>query len=195
MRLFVGLDLHEDVRRRISSFQDGVREFALEARWARPESMHVTIKFIGERPEEDLGRIRRTLEGISAEPFEVKFRGCGFFPSARAPRVFWIGVEAGSSLASLADSVDTRLEAVGILREEHEYTPHLTLARSSSGSGSPGLQPYERPHERFQRLQEKLKILPTPEFGATTAREFFLYCSQLSASGSKYTKLAAYALR
>jgi 2'-5' RNA ligase len=195
MRLFIALDLDDAIRGRIARFLDGVRGFAPDARWARPESLHVTLKFIGERPEEDVERIKRAMKTIGADAFEMRFRGYGFFPSARAPRVFWAGIEAGPSLSFLAAMVDEKLAPLGIPKEEHAFNPHLTLARGGGGSGSPRKQKGDRPNRSFQRLQEKLAALPAPEFGTMTAREFFLYQSQLSPGGSKYTKLAGFSLR
>ena len=195
MRLFIALDLDDAIRGRIARFLDGVRGFAPDARWARPESLHVTLKFIGERPEEDVEKIKRAMETIGVDAFEMTFRGYGFFPSARAPRVFWVGIEAGPSLSSLAAMVDEKLAPLGIPKEEHAFNPHLTLARGGGGSGSPRKQKGERPNRSFQRLQEKLAALPAPEFGTMTAREFFLYQSRLSQGGSKYTKLAGFSLR
>ena len=96
MRLFVALDIDDAIRDRIARFLDGVRGFAPDARWVRPESLHVTLKFIGEESEEDVEKIKRTLETIAAESVELNFRGYGFFPGARAPRVFWVGIEGGS---------------------------------------------------------------------------------------------------
>jgi 2'-5' RNA ligase len=194
MRLFVALDIDDAVRNRIVRFLDGVREFAPDARWARSESLHVTLKFIGEKPEEEVDKIRHGLETIAAESFEMKFCGYGFFPSVRSPRVFWIGIECGSALSSLAALVDDRLAALDIPKEEHAFTPHLTLARGG-GSGSPRVQKADRPNRKFQRLQEKLAALPAPEFGTMTVRKFFLYQSKLSSDGSKYTKLAEFHLR
>ena len=98
MRLFVALDIDDAIRGRIARFLDGVRGFAPDARWVRPESLHVTLKFIGEKPEEELDKIKRALEMIAAKKFEMNFRGYGFFPGARAPRVFWVGIEAGPAL-------------------------------------------------------------------------------------------------
>ena len=126
--------------------------------------------------------------------FEMNFRGYGFFPGARAPRVFWIGIEAGPSLSSLAAIVDEKLASLDIPKEEHAFNPHLTLARGGGGSGSPRKQKGDHPNRNFQHLQEKLAALPAPEFGTMTVREFFLYQSQLSPGGSKYTKLAGFAL-
>jgi RNA 2',3'-cyclic 3'-phosphodiesterase len=195
MRLFVALDIDDNLRARIARFLDGVRGFAPDARWARPESLHVTLKFIGEKSEEGVEKIKRLLKTIPADTFEMSFRGYGFFPGARAPRVFWIGIEAGSQLSSLAATVDENMASLDIPKEEHAFNPHLTLARGRGGSGSPRKQTGDGPSRNFQRLQEKLAVLPAPEFGTMTVREFFLYQSQLSPSGSKYTKLAGFGLR
>ncbi|MGD0988646.1 MAG: RNA 2',3'-cyclic phosphodiesterase [Candidatus Sulfotelmatobacter sp.] len=195
MRLFVALDIDEAIRERIANFLAGVREFAPDARWVRPESLHVTLKFIGETSEGEGERIESVLSVIEADRFEMDIRGYGFFPSARAPRVFWIGVVGDSRLASLAAKVEENLEAVGVKREEHAFHAHLTLARGGGASGAPRRLKSDRPNRNFQRLQEKLAALPAPEFGKMIARELFLYQSQLSPRGSKYTKLAAFPLR
>ena len=193
MRLFVALDIDDHIRSRIARFLDGISSFAPEARWIRPESLHVTLKFIGEQSENDAAKIEQTLQTITAESFELKIRGYGFFPTERSPRVFWIGVEAGPKLTSLAATVDAKLEALNIPKEEHAFNPHLTLARGG-GSGSPRKAKGDRANRIFQTLHEKLATLPAPEFGTMTAREFFLYQSQLSPGGSKYTKLAGFLL-
>ena len=80
MRLFVALDIDDDIRNRIARFLDGVRGFAPDVRWARPESLHVTLKFIGEQSETQVEAIKRTLEKIEADHFELNFHGYGFFP-------------------------------------------------------------------------------------------------------------------
>ena len=192
MRLFIALDIDEAIRTRISRFLDGVRGFAPDARWVRPESLHITLKFIGEQSEENVENMKQAMETITANCFEINVRCYGFFPGARMPRVFWIGIEASTDLNSLAAIVDEKLSALGIPKEEHAFSPHLTLARG--GSGAPRKQKSDRPNRSFQHLQEKLAALPAPEFGTMTAREFFLYQSQLSPGGSKYTKLAGFSL-
>jgi RNA 2',3'-cyclic 3'-phosphodiesterase len=195
MRLFVALDIDDAVRRRIAVFLQGVREFAPEARWVGAESLHVTLKFIGEQSEDEAERIKLALETVAANRFEMNVRGYGFFPSIRAPRVFWVGIEAGAGLTSLAATVDETLARLGIPKEEHAFNAHLTLARGAGGSGSPRRQKGDAPNRNFHKLQERLAALPAPEFGTMTAHEFFLYQSQLSPGGSKYTKLAGFALR
>ena len=174
MRIFIALDIDDSIRERIARFVEGVHGFAPDARWVRPESMHVTLKFIGEKSDKAVGEIKQTLKTIEAGPVEIRFCGHGFFPSAKAPRVFWIGIKAGPQLASLAAKVDEKVALLGIPKEEHAFSPHLTLARGSRGSASARLRKEDVPNRSFQRLQEKLSAMPAPEFGAMTAREFFL---------------------
>jgi 2'-5' RNA ligase len=193
MRLFVALDIDDDIRSRIARFLDGVRGFAPDARWVRAESLHVTLKFIGEKPDDYVDSIKRALEMIEASRFDMNVRGYGFFPGARAPRVFWVGIEGGPKLTSLAVCVDEKLAPLDIPKEEHAFAPHLTLARGA-GSGSPRGRKRDSANRDFGRLQEKLAALSAPDFGTMTARAFFLYRSQLSPQGSKYTKLAEFGL-
>jgi len=198
MRIFVALDIDDAIRERLQLFLDGVQGFAPDARWVRPESMHVTLKFIGEKPAEAVEDIKRTLANIQVNAFEISFRGFGFFPSAKAPRVFWVGIEAGPRLAELAKAVDEAMAALGVAKEEHAFSPHLTLARrGGSGKhscGAPGQRKSDVPNRAFQRLQKKLAAVPAPEFGTMTAREFFLYQSQLMRGGSRYTKIERFGL-
>ena len=194
MRLFIALDIDDAVRERIVRFMDGVQGFAPDARWVMPESLHVTLKFIGEQPEPLVEQINTALGTVSARAAEIQIRSYGFFPTAKTARVFWIGMEAGPQLASLAAAIDDKTASLGIPKEERAFSPHLTLARGPGGSGSPRWRKGDGPNRTFQRLQEKLAALPPPEFGTMTAREFFLYQSQLSPKGSKYTKLARFTL-
>ncbi len=195
MRLFIAIDIDHAIRERITRFVEGVRNFAPDARWMRPESMHVTLKFIGEQPEDALDPLKRLLADLPAAGTDIHFRGYGFFPTAKSARVFWIGMDAGPGLSALAGIVDDKMAQLGIPKEERPFTPHLTLARGPGGSGSPHQRKKDNRNRTFHKLQEKLSALPAPEFGTMRPREFFLYQSQLSPKGSKYTKLASFALQ
>jgi RNA 2',3'-cyclic 3'-phosphodiesterase len=92
MRLFVALDIDESIRERIARFAEGVSPFAPDARWAKPESLHVTLKFIGEQPDAALAAIKQALATVSGTAIEIPFRGYGFFPTAKSARVFWVGM-------------------------------------------------------------------------------------------------------
>ena len=195
MRLFIALDIDDAIRERITRFVEGGAGFAPDARWAKPESLHVTLKFIGEQPETALEPIKQALSAIDASGTEIQFRGYGFFPTAKSPRVFWIGMDAGPQLATLAAAIDDKMSGLGIPKEDRAFSPHLTLARGTGASGTPRWRKGDGPNRTFQHLQQKLSALPTPEFGTMAAREFFLYQSQLSPKGSKYTKLARFELK
>ena len=195
MRLFVALDIDDAVRQTISRFLDGVREFAPDGRWVRPESLHITLKFIGEQPDDAVGGIKQALSGIEGAPLQIKFRGFGFFPTVPSARVFWLGMESGPELAELATKIDRAMEPLGVEREVRAYSPHLTLARGESRSGAPGRRKGERPNKVFVQLRERLAEMPPLEFGTMTAREFFLYQSKLQRSGAQYTKISRWELR
>ena len=192
MRLFVALDIEAAIHAQIGCFLATLKARAPEVRWVRPESLHVTLKFIGEVREDKAAQIKKALSSVQAAPPTITFRGTGFFPNAKAPRVFWVGVEADASLPELAKRVDEVTARFGIEAEKQDYRPHLTLARS--GSGSPRPRPGERGEAKFQRVQEALETMPAAEFGTMTPREFYLYESKLGPGGAKYTKVQGYPL-
>ena len=196
MRLFVAIEIESAIREGIARFAAALEESAPEARWARQEGLHVTLKFIGER--EGMDEIHRALAQIRVRrPIKLNFCGLGFFPSERRPRVFWVGIEADESLQSLAAEIDDALAPLGIERERRPYTPHLTLARGAEprkmnahrekhGIAEP------QPTHAFARLKQKLARFQPPSFGTMSAQEFFLYQSTLTRGRAEYTKLAAF---
>jgi len=197
MRIFIGIDLDPEVRGRIQRFLEGVEGFAPEARWMRPESLHITVKFIGEQPPERVEAITERLRRLESSAFEIRAGGYGFFPTAKAPRVFWIGIHAGQQLAELAGSIDIATAELGVPREDRPYSPHLTLARAVAGrsSGSLKWRKANGPNATFAVLEKRLAAMGEIDFGTMTANEFILYQSQLSPAGSKYTKLQRFSMK
>jgi 2'-5' RNA ligase len=195
MRIFIGIDLPDEIRAALARFLDGVRGFAPDVRWVNPESLHITLKFIGEQKPEQVEAIRDRLRRIEGPVFEIRFAEHGFFPTAKSPRVFWIGIEAGPQLAQLASDIDAATAELGVPREGRPFSPHLTLARGGGGSGSPKRQKGDSPNTDFSVLSKRLAAMPALDFGTMTAREFILYQSQLSPKGSKYSKLQRFPLK
>jgi RNA 2',3'-cyclic 3'-phosphodiesterase len=196
MRIFIGIDLDSQVQTQIERFVGGIQGLAPDARWLRPESLHITLKFIGEQTPAQVEAIAERLRSVKARAFDLRVSGYGFFPTAKAPRVFWIGVSPVSELATLAASIDAATSEAGVPREERPYSPHLTLARGGPGrrSGSPKWRPGDTPNAIFEMLQKRLASIKEPNFGTMSAREFILYQSQLSPAGSKYTRLQTFRL-
>ena len=134
MRIFVAVFPPSEVRRALVG---AARELPVvgEVRWARPENVHLTLKFLGEVPEDDMNRVAEALEPVRSrhEPFEAGLSDFGAFPSARRARILWAGIGEGSEpLGDLARDVETCLEPLGFEREDRAYVPHLTLGRARS---------------------------------------------------------------
>jgi RNA 2',3'-cyclic 3'-phosphodiesterase len=189
MRLFVGLDLDSAIRERLVSFVDGLKQKTPEVRFVSAETYHVTLKFLGETNK--VAEIQTALREVKVQEFGISVRGTGFFPNEREPRVFWAGIEAAPELRELADWTSAAVEPLGF-GTEGAFKPHLTLARS--GSGSPKPKPGDKMNPKLQRLRELTASEAAPEFGTMTAREFFLYESKLSPQGAKYSKVERYEL-
>lgn len=191
MRLFLALDIDPQIRDRITAFRDQMRRLAPGVRWVAPETFHVTLQFLGETNR--LDEIRAALQRIHATPIQLGFHDAGFFPTPKAPRVFWIGIQGDEHLQELVTAVSQALEPLGFPRDPAPFTPHLTLARS--GSGRPKPVRGEHPAPALLHVGAELAKSPTPDFGTMTAHQFCLYESHLSSAGPRYEKRAAFALR
>jgi len=190
MRLFVALDIDSAIRRRIAEFRDQMRAHAPDVRWVNPETFHITLQFLGETQK--LDEIKRALQTVRGSVIPLAFRGTGFFPDPKAPRVFWVGIVSDETLQQLANAIGEVLRPFDFKRDDGPFTPHLTLARS--GSGRPQPVRGEQPAAGLRAVRSKLESEPPIDFGTMTAQEFCLYQSVLSPAGAKYTKLATYSL-
>lgn len=190
MRLFVALDIDPVIRKRIAEFRDAMRALAPDVRWVAPETFHITLQFLGETKR--LDEIQRSLQAVRGRQIHLNFRDAGFFPSPRAPRVFWVGMEADHNLQELVERIGQALQPLGFVRGVAPFSPHLTLARA--GSGRPRPVAGERSVPSLRLVQSKLETLGPLEFGTMAAHEFCLYESKLSSAGARYTKLSRYPL-
>ena len=181
MRLFVAIDIAPSVVEALADLRKGLEPHGSNLRWVRPESMHLTLKFLGEVSTRQLMAIEDRLGTIRRAAFKVSVSGVGFFPNRWAPRVFWAGVSA-KHLEALAVAVEKQMIELEFPPDRRKFTPHLTLARSTrDGRVNPNLV---RTSDRFQNS----------EFGEFTADRFHLYESQIDPSGAVYRKLHAYPL-
>jgi 2'-5' RNA ligase len=192
-RLFVGLDIPGDIRARLKAYVYSLKARGAEAKWTNPDGWHITLKFIGWTKREP--EIREALKAVSASPFNISFRGLGFF-APKQPRVFYVDVHAPPALAELAAQVDRTVVPFGVEAESRPYSPHLTLARSGSGNphGAKG-ESKRASMTQLKHIVESMPESPQIEFGTMTANEFILYLSELSPKGAKYTALEKYPLK
>ena len=181
MRLFVALEIPSAVRENLAALLKTLRAVSPQTRWVRPENLHVTLKFIGEVAETKLAAIRSALAGArSDQPVTLDFRGLGFFPNDKHPRVFWAGIEASPNLKTLAADIDRAAEKLGIAREQRPFSPHLTLARFEP----PGLP---------EKLRSAIQENAARNFGTLRTTQFHLIESKLKPSGAEYTTLESFA--
>jgi RNA 2',3'-cyclic 3'-phosphodiesterase len=184
MRLFVALDFPDVVRNSLREFIARLKPACSGAKWVGPEAMHVTLKFIGEVSEEKLEPIRTALATVhSSAPVEMQFRGLGFFPNERRPRVLWCGVEASPNLAELAAAIDHALVPVGITAESRDFVPHLTLARFKVDFA---------PRKDLETLVRAANELGSYDFGRTRETDFHHIESILKPAGAEYKRLESF---
>ena len=188
MRVFVALDIPEEVRAALGKLIARLRPACHAARWVRIEGVHLTLKFIGELQPEKIEPIKASLARIRCpDTIELKFRNVGFFPDERRPRVFWAGIETGPELGALAEAVETSLEPLGIAKELRAFSPHLTLARLEPRRGANAGSGFA-----VDALSKAISEAGSLEFGAGIANEFHLYQSILKSGGAEYTRLATF---
>ncbi len=180
MRTFIAFDLGDDIRAGLRAAQRAMGRIT-SVRWVKVESIHLTLKFIGEIEDRLLPSVfevmRSAVEGVA--PFEFEVRGLGWFPPGRRPRVLWAGVERdGGSLATIAARLNEGLAEVGVSPENRPFRPHVTLGRVN------GRLSAEVAEEAFERVRRK-------DFGIAAAGELVLYMSELRPDGARYTRLGS----
>jgi 2'-5' RNA ligase len=184
MRLFVALEIPADVRAAVAELIACLKPLCSAARWARPEGMHVTLKFIGheiaDSDTQKLAAARAALATVkSTEPVNTQYRGIGFFPDAHRPRVLWCGVHATANLAPLAAGIENVLAPLGIPSEGRAFVPHLTLARFKTPEG-------------VSALAREAEKSADADFGSAGETQFHLFESKLKAGGAEYRKIESF---
>ncbi|MBV9074453.1 MAG: RNA 2',3'-cyclic phosphodiesterase [Acidobacteria bacterium] len=182
MRLFVAIEIAADIREELVNYVSQVKPRLTDARWSGSEGLHITLKFLGNVQDEKRTAIEAKLSAVQAARFQVSIAGVGLFPNERSPRVLWAGLTAPPDLSTLADAVEDAMESLGFERERRAYSPHITLARFKDGVSR-------------SALDAALAGAPKNGFGTMAATEFHLYESKPSPQGSRYSKLASFALR
>lgn len=173
-RLFVAIGLSPDFLRKLDELQSQFKPFAREAKWVKPQGIHLTLKFLGYVDQSQIPEIIDQLSKVSegATALNLTASGCGFFPNPRRPSVLWVGVQS-PGLMELQQGVEEAMNRLGFEKESRAFSPHLTLARFKSPSG---LQPLANAVE-----DRKETVLGT--FGAD---HFELFESVLRREGAEY---------
>jgi len=125
MRLFVGLELPDLLRERLTALYGSLTG----ARWTPPRNLHLTLRFIGEARRDVAQEIDAALLAIRARPFSLTLSGAGVFNKDGRTSALWIGVERNEALHHLQGKIETALQRAGLPAERRRFQPHVTLAR------------------------------------------------------------------
>ncbi len=136
IRSFVAVELTDAVRQALADVQRNLKAQAPPGavRWTRPDSIHLTLQFLGDVLPDQVEAIAGALRGACAgrAPFAFELSGAGVFPNAKRPRVVWVGViEPSGALSALQQRVVEALTPLGFAPEERGFTPHLTIGRAA----------------------------------------------------------------
>jgi 2'-5' RNA ligase len=180
IRTFLAIQPSPEVLETLETFAGELRKTGGDVRWIKGDSMHLTIKFLGDVPEREIGGLSRALEErfVEQAPIDVEFRGIGVFPNMKKPRVLWVGLHGGG-LGELVERAETALSPLGFPPEEREFTPHLTIGRFRSTRG-------------WERLLAAIKDARDQSFGVGQIAKATLYQSDLRADGPVYTALTEF---
>lgn len=180
MRLFLAVELSEAVRQSLAALQTELRKRCPGWRWVRAESLHLTLRFLGEVDEERDAACRRLWREAVGRfgPFELGLSELGRFPPAGRPRVLWIGARAEPerTLGELAAALEDAARSAGFPAETRPFRPHLTLARA----------------ERRPRVPDPA---PAGDVPVQSVEEIVLFRSRLGPGGARYTALDRFALQ
>jgi RNA 2',3'-cyclic 3'-phosphodiesterase len=177
VRLFVGVELPEDVRERLASLCAGVPG----ARWVPPENMHLTLRFIGEVAGGEADDIFHALAAVRPRAFNISLTGVGHFETGGEVRTLWVGVERNAELMALRDRIESTLVRMGLPPEGRRFMPHVSLARLK-----------DTPSHRVSTFLSHNSLFRA---GPITVDHFTLFSSYLQGSGAIYTNEADYLLQ
>jgi 2'-5' RNA ligase len=133
IRAFLAIDLGEEIRDRYG------RSYALEGarprrlRWVRPENVHLTLRFLGDVPEDRLDPLRDRIATVTGRTaaFRATLGKAGCFGPCGAPRVLWFSVGEGEvPLGDLTEAIEGAVSTLGFEGEDRPWTAHLTVARN-----------------------------------------------------------------
>ncbi|AWM40006.1 2',5' RNA ligase family [Gemmata obscuriglobus] len=177
-RTFIGIDIGDAIRGSAKALQKELAKVDPGVKWVTPESMHVTLLFLGDVDDRELHAVCKAVAAAArGEPsFSLRVSGLGVFPNARRPKVVWAGVTDGADvLRRLHTALEEKMLALGGYRsEERGYTPHLTLGRVNTP-------------EAAVAVAAELPKRTAWQGGRVTVDEVLVYDSELNSDGPVYT--------
>lgn len=184
MRAFIGLELSTESRAFLTQHYAALKPRTPKIRWLAPESLHLTLKFLGDITADQRKEVELRLQSVARgnAPLTLQLGGLGAFPSAGAPRIIWVGLKQGEAeVTALASAVEEACRVAGLAAEERPFSAHITIGRV--------LSPKEG-NEALKQLSAIIQQWPD----AWEATDLHVYESRLSSEGARYSVLATFGL-
>jgi 2'-5' RNA ligase len=188
MRCFIAIDIPEDIRADLADLQ---KELAGrvdirkgDVKWVEPEGMHLTLKFLGEVPDNQVAEVCNVVKDVAARypAFEFDVKEVGSF-GGRSARVLWVGAGLDCpQLLQLQADLEEQLEQAGWPKEGRQFSAHLTLCRIRNSKAG----------EKLAQLTSEYKDF---DLATVRAESVCVYESQLRPEGPLYTRLGNYELQ
>jgi RNA 2',3'-cyclic 3'-phosphodiesterase len=178
IRAFIAIDLSHEARKEISRIQDVLKAVDANIKWVDPETIHITLKFLGDIPEDKIPQISAGLENITKtfEPFEITLDKLGVFPKWNFPQIIWVGInDKNDVLSGITADIDKFLREIGFETAKREFKAHATIGRVRSSKNK----------DKLKNIAIKISIPPI----ATKISRITLYKSNLTPTGPIYTSL------
>ncbi len=179
VRTFLAINLPDRQIHQLSEAVEQWRRYRAAVRWTTASRLHLTLKFLGDVPEDMLPVISSACRQVAgrSRPFELHMGTTGTFPSMKRPRVLWVGLTSpsGRPLHTLQEALETSLEGVGLPRDERPFSPHVTVGRVKSG-------------RNIRQLMETFMAYE-PDRSPFTVDSFALYSSTLTPKGPIYRQI------
>ena len=185
IRSFIAVKLNEEAHLALRQAQSALRKKpgGQAGKWVHPESIHLTLKFLGDVPATRIAEISEALKQACAGhgPFDLSLEGLGCFPNLRRPRVIWAGVGGDvRTLRRLQQDVEEAMNRLGYAPEERDFSPHLTLARVERNA---------RPGD-VEAVGQEVQRTILGEIARLRVEHVYLMRSDLRPAGAVYTELA-----
>ena len=177
IRAFVAIEPGETIRVTLSDLQQRLKRTGADLSWVRPDSIHLTLAFLGELPEDQVEPLKAALDAAVIEKtFDFNLAGIGTFGKLQHPSVLWAGITPCPQLERLHQQTTEALGTAGVKFDDKTFSPHLTLGRFKSS-------------RNLLALQEQLEKEQTGILGSATVHEIQLIQSRLRPEGAQYTVL------
>jgi 2'-5' RNA ligase len=179
IRTFIAFDLPDTVLSALGRVQDDLKHRGLKAKWVRLQSIHLTLKFLGDIKADQVDPVAHQLAAAARGTGSLTLgaKGIGVFPNIRRPHVIWAGLSGDlETLGELQRNIDRALSEIGFTREKRSFKGHLTLGRFKGRTDS-------------RKVAEALEALAGFDTRTFTARQLVLFKSRLEPTGAVYSQL------